>query len=82
MVAINIAAFEDVERFKERVDIIVRQIHESRPMAGVQRVLIPGEPEILAEQKFRKEGIPIADVALKALAGAAAKVGVDADWLH
>jgi len=81
MVAIDIAAFEDVARFKERVDTIVRQIHESRPMAGVERVLIPGEPEILNEQRFRKEGIPIADVALKALAGTAAKLGVKADWL-
>jgi LDH2 family malate/lactate/ureidoglycolate dehydrogenase len=82
MMAIDIAAFEEVARFKERVDTIVRQIHESRPMAGVERVLIPGEPEILAEQRFRREGIPIADVAIKALAGAAAKLGVDADWLH
>jgi LDH2 family malate/lactate/ureidoglycolate dehydrogenase len=82
MMAIDIAAFEDVTRFKERVDTIVRQIHESRPMAGVTRVLIPGEPEIEAEKRFRREGIPIADVAIKALAGAAAKLGVDADWLH
>ena len=82
MMAIDIAAFEDVARFKERVDTIVRQIHESRPMAGVERVLIPGEPEIDNEMRYRREGIPIADVALKALAGAAAKVGVDADWLH
>jgi L-2-hydroxycarboxylate dehydrogenase (NAD+) len=82
MMAIDIAAFEDVARFKERVDTIVRQIHESRPMAGVERVLIPGEPEIDNEKRYRREGIPIADVALKALAGAAAKVGVDADWLH
>ena len=44
MTAINIAAFEDVARFKEGADWIVRQIHESRPKAGVDRVLIPGEP--------------------------------------
>ncbi len=82
MMAIDIAAFEDVTSFKERVDTIVRQIHDSRPRGGVTRVLIPGEPEIEAEKRFRREGIPIADVALNALAGTAAKLGVDADWLH
>ena len=82
MMAIDVSAFGGVAEFKERVDTVVRQIHDSRTAAGVERVLVPGEPEILANQRYREQGIPIADVTLKALAGAAARVGVDADWLH
>jgi LDH2 family malate/lactate/ureidoglycolate dehydrogenase len=82
MMAIDISVFEDVSRFKERVDAIVRQIHESRPMAGVERIYVPGERALEAEKRYRSEGIPIADIALKGLASAAAKVGVDAAWLR
>ena len=82
MMAIDIAAFEEVARFKERVDTIVRQIHESRPMAGVERIFVPGERAMEADRRYRSDGIPIADVALEGLAGAAAKVGVDAAWLR
>ncbi len=82
MMAIDIAAFEDVARFKQRVDQIIRQIHASRTLPGIDRVFLPGEQAIQAEIRFRRDGIPIPDVALKGLAAAAQKVGLDsARWL-
>jgi ureidoglycolate dehydrogenase (NAD+) len=81
MFAINIAAFEDVSRFKHRVDVIVRRIHGSRPMAGVERVLLPGEPELVNEKADMRDGIPMSRVTREALAAVAEKVGVDARWL-
>jgi LDH2 family malate/lactate/ureidoglycolate dehydrogenase len=43
--AINVAFFEDVRRFRERTDAIIRQVHESRRGSDVERLYVPGEIE-------------------------------------
>ena len=43
IVAIDIAAFGDVEAFKARVDTLVRDLRGSRRMPGVERIWLPGE---------------------------------------
>lgn len=43
--AIDIAAFQDVESFKKRVDAVIDEVHELRPRAGVSRLFVPGEIE-------------------------------------
>jgi LDH2 family malate/lactate/ureidoglycolate dehydrogenase len=73
---LNVAAFEDPARFESRVDAIIRQIHGSRVAPGVDRILIPGELEVEAERRYRAEGVPLTVGTCRALADAAAKVGV------
>jgi L-2-hydroxycarboxylate dehydrogenase (NAD+) len=75
--AIQIAAFEAPERFKRRIDGIVRDIHASRRGAGGDRVWVPGELEADAERRYRREGIPLNDLTLTALARVARRVAVD-----
>jgi len=59
VMAFKIGAFEDPQRFKERVDGVVRQIRESRPAPGFERCYAPGELEYLIEQRHRRDGIPL-----------------------
>ena len=57
--ALNVAAFEDPDSFKKRVDQIVRQIRESKKAPGCDRIYAPGELEAETERRYREEGIPL-----------------------
>ncbi len=74
--ALNIAAFEDAARFRQRVDGIVREIRSSRLAPGFDRVFSPGEMEFEIAARYRAEGIPLNDATLADLARAAARAGV------
>jgi LDH2 family malate/lactate/ureidoglycolate dehydrogenase len=57
--AYNIAAFTDLERFKDTMDDMLRTLRTAAPAPGQERVLYPGlsEAEELAER--RAHGIPL-----------------------
>ena len=80
--ALDIAAFEDVARFKTRVDKIVHEVHASRRAAGVERLFMPGEMEADFDAKYQREGIPLNDRTLADIAAVARERGVaaPADW--
>lgn len=75
--AIRVEAFEDLAVFKGRVDSAIRQIHDCRPAAGVERIYAPGELEFLRQEEYRAQGIPLNDVTLADLGRAASGVGVE-----
>ena len=62
--AIRVEAFEDLNVFRARVDRAIRQIHNCRPAAGVERIYAPGELEFLRQEAYRAEGIPLNGVTL------------------
>jgi LDH2 family malate/lactate/ureidoglycolate dehydrogenase len=62
--AIKIAAFEEIDHFKARIDKAIRQIHEVRKAPGFQHTYAPGELEQLRAQEYRQHGIPLNDVTL------------------
>ncbi len=80
--ALRIAAFEDVARFKHRVDGIIRQIRHGRKAPGFDRIYSPGELEAETEIKYRKEGIPLNEDTLKGIITAAEQLGVDASLIR
>jgi LDH2 family malate/lactate/ureidoglycolate dehydrogenase len=57
--AVRVNAFEDVARFKARVDAAVRQIHAYRLAPGFDRIYAPGELEALNQEAYTQEGIPL-----------------------
>lgn len=84
LAAIRVAAFEDVERFKRRVDGAIREIRGSRLAPGFERVYAPGEMEFLTEQAYRRDGIPLPSVTLADLEQAARGLGIETSnvaWL-
>jgi LDH2 family malate/lactate/ureidoglycolate dehydrogenase len=75
--AIRISAFEEVGRFKQRVDAAIRQLRASRRAPGVERIYAPGELEFLTEERYRAEGIPLNDETLAGIRTAAERLGAD-----
>jgi len=57
--AMDIAAFAPVEEFKRTMDDYIDVLHAAPPASGVERVLVAGDPEFDAEQRRRREGIPL-----------------------
>ena len=82
--AIRVAAFEDVERFKARVDGAIGEIHAARRAPGVDRLYVPGEIEAERREAYLRDGIPLNPVELGDLAETARRMGADLtsyDWL-
>ena len=57
--AYNIAAFTDVEEFKDTMDRTLHTLKTTKPAPGHDRVLYPGLPEYEDEQERRANGIPL-----------------------
>ena len=82
--AIHIASFEDVERFKERVDAAIQQIYDCRLAFGFDRVYAPGELEAIRRVEYREKGIPLNRVTLADVKATAEQLGIDVNecaWL-
>lgn len=59
MGAINIAAFADPIEFGQKLDAYFDEIKSGRKAPGTKEILIPGEIELRAEERFSKEGVAI-----------------------
>lgn len=57
--AYNIAAFTDVDEFKEKMDRMLQTLRDTPPAPGYDRVLYPGLSEYEEEQDRRANGIPL-----------------------
>jgi LDH2 family malate/lactate/ureidoglycolate dehydrogenase len=57
--AYNIAAFTDVERFKDTMDDMLKTLRTTQPAQGHDRVLYPGLSEHEEVQERRAKGIPL-----------------------
>ena len=73
---IRVGAFEDITRFKSRVDGAIRQIHESRLAEGFDRIYAPGEMEYINQEVYRRDGIPLNPVTLADLCKVASNFGI------
>src|SRR5262245_21803343 len=59
IVAINIAAFQPVAEFKQRVDVLIRDLRNSDRLPGVDRVRLPGDGSHAARADRTRNGIPL-----------------------
>lgn len=83
MFVVDPVAFGNAERFQDEVLAMVDYIHSTEPARDVDRVRIPGEPEIESMAKREANGIPIDDNSWAGIVGAAEKVGLNqADIPH
>ena len=80
-IAIDIAAFQPVDAFKQRVDAISRQVQSSRRREGVDRLYPPGLLEAEFERRYAVEGIPLNDETIAGIRAAARRVGITAELL-
>jgi L-2-hydroxycarboxylate dehydrogenase (NAD+) len=76
IVAISIAAFADVTEFKRNVDRVIRDLHGSPTLPGVEAVRMPGERSHQIRIEREREGIPLHGTLLARLDALAASLGV------
>ncbi len=79
--AIDVGQIVPLQAFKNRVDTMIRDIRETPPAKGVDRVRLPGEIEWEKRRAALADGIPLPEDVRASLQTAAAAVGLTADWL-
>jgi len=79
--AIRIGAFEDITRFKSRVDGAIKQIHKCRLAKGFDRIYAPGEIEYINQEAYLCDGIPLNPITLTDLCQVARNLGIEAAQL-
>ncbi len=58
-IAIDISRFMPLDAFQARVDELVGMIKASEPAAGIERVMVSGEPEFAFKRERAAHGIPL-----------------------
>lgn len=74
--AIDVAAFGDVATFKAAVDTLVRDLHGSQRIPGVDRISLPGERSAETRAIRACEGIPLAPALMRGLDQLADELGI------
>ncbi|MDB5014775.1 MAG: Ldh family oxidoreductase [Daejeonella sp.] len=65
--AMRVDGFRPIEEFKNHMDNWISRFKSASTISHEQKVIIPGEPELEAEQERKVSGIPIIDVVVKDL---------------
>ncbi|MEO8560887.1 MAG: Ldh family oxidoreductase [bacterium] len=61
LMALDPTAFRPEGEFEDDLDDVIDVLHEATPSDARERVLVAGEPEDLAREERRRDGIPMAD---------------------
>jgi ureidoglycolate dehydrogenase (NAD+) len=80
-VAINIGAIEPIDRFKERVDYMIRAIREAPKAKGSDRIFLPGEMEFERMEDAKVQGIRLPQEAIDSLTTLAGELGLSTTGL-
>ncbi len=74
--AMRIDAFQEAEEFKKQMDRWIKTFRDAESAPGKPKVMIPGDPERISEEKIRKEGISVLPAIVQDLKEIAEKLGV------
>ncbi|MBI5877971.1 MAG: Ldh family oxidoreductase [Chloroflexi bacterium] len=74
--ALQVDAFRPADEFLADVRKLVDELRATPPRPGVERVLVPGDPEAMAEERHRRDGIELDDVTWQTIVDAARGQGV------
>lgn len=77
--AMRVDGFADPVEFRRRVDDWVRTLRATRPAPGTRGVVIPGDPERLAEAERRTAGVPLLPVVVADLRDISSRTGIPFD---
>jgi LDH2 family malate/lactate/ureidoglycolate dehydrogenase len=76
VMALQIEAFTSVEQYTRQVEEMAAALEAAPSAPGVDRVLLPGQPELLSAERRRREGIPVGELTLEELRDLARELGV------
>ena len=74
--AMRIDAFRPANEFKDNMDQWIQRFKTAKTVAGEERVIIPGEPEVAMEADRRANGIVLLDAVVTDLNSVGAKFGL------
>jgi LDH2 family malate/lactate/ureidoglycolate dehydrogenase len=74
--ALRIDAMRDRKAFGIDLDRELRTFKESHPVPGAERVMVAGDPEREATERFQREGVPINEKVFEALDAMAERLGI------
>lgn len=74
--AMRIDAFRPADEFKKSMDHWIQGFRNATPIAGEEKVLVPGDPEREFEAERRANGIPLLDAVVNDLKGLGEKFSV------
>ncbi|SEJ68031.1 Malate/lactate/ureidoglycolate dehydrogenase, LDH2 family [Cyclobacterium xiamenense] len=77
--AMRIDAFRPADEFKTHMDQWIGRFREALPVAGQEKVLIPGDPERELEAQRMQEGIPLLEPVIADLKALGKKF--DVEWI-
>jgi LDH2 family malate/lactate/ureidoglycolate dehydrogenase len=72
----QISGFRSLEEFRQDFSLLCQDIKSSPLEPAVERIFIPGEPELLKKTANRKKGIPILPVTIRQLEKIAAELNI------
>ena len=75
--AIRVDAFRPLEEFQGQIDDMFDRVHRTEPVAGVERVLVAGDPEAAKEEERRRLGVPLLPAVVEELRELGDDVGVE-----
>ncbi|MHC1705414.1 MAG: Ldh family oxidoreductase [Tenuifilaceae bacterium] len=75
--AMRIDAFRPADEFKAKMDEWIETFRNAKSGENQPKVMIPGDPERISEEKLRKEGITIIPQVLVELNEVASKLGIE-----
>jgi L-2-hydroxycarboxylate dehydrogenase (NAD+) len=75
--AMRIDAFRPAKDFKRDMDLWIQAFKKATPISENEKVIIPGEPEILIEKERRENGIPLQTSVLEDLKKLGLKFNVE-----
>ena len=78
--AANVSCFLDPPEFKSRISEWMEYFRSCQPRSGKKAVMVPGDPERIAEAKHRKEGICLHQMVCADLNYVAESVGIKFRW--
>ncbi len=78
--AINIESLMPLEKFKIRMDSLIKYIKASPKAQGVDRIYLPGEMELEREEKAKKEGVILVDAVLESLEKTTKELKMESDF--
>lgn len=74
--AFQVAGFRDPSGFDAHLNDLIADVTSSPPEFGVERVLIPGEPEMIRREAHRRTGVPILPAVVKQLRAIGSDLGI------
>jgi L-2-hydroxycarboxylate dehydrogenase (NAD+) len=75
--AMRIDAFQPATEFKNKMDEWIETFRNAKSAPGKPKVMIPGDPERICEERLRKDGIPVLPAIISDLKEVAGKMGMD-----